>query len=100
MSLREKRRWNNKWRKGIKREGVEEQLFNIRSLKIVISIVVCLNMYNLLLVTSSCVSLVFSFSFSLLYQFILRMLYALGFIFQLYFIPIFFAVKCANVILK
>jgi len=46
----------------------------------------CLNMYNFLLVTSRCVSLV--------YQFILRTLYALCFIFHLYFIPI---VRCNSV---
>jgi len=45
-------------------------LFNIRNLKIVISIVYW-NIYYLPLLTSCCVSEVFSLCFSLLYQFIL-----------------------------
>ena len=63
-------------------------LFNIRSLKIVISIAVYLNMpmYNLPLVTPRCVSLGFNPCFSLLYQFIFRVMLCV-----LYFTCILFA---------
>ena len=71
-------------------------LFNIRSLKIVIPIVVYINMYNLLLVTSLCVrvSLVFiSLCFSLLYISSYCAFYALCFIFHYtYILCVFFAV--------